>query len=215
MGEDTYGESQPSPSETSTVREKIKSFSRTEETEVKVQEGAEPSSPKAKGKPDTSWLKSGVRGPDTAGGSTPIDAADGTPSAPLPSDPEELAMKKRAFAKHYSKSGSAGDVDEDSVYSPSEISAAAAATATAVFGGQPAVADSNGHEQPAPEEEHTEQDFTTGGKKQGTPKRVRSPHDVHIGGVSEGWTKARRGTSPVPSDLPVVVGQEVHIDVGE
>lgn len=95
-------------------------------------------------RPKNSWVKNGVGGPDTAGGSTTSNghagSGDGrhgdhrngftpangsTPAFSLPSDPKELALRRRAFVKQYS------GATEDSDYSLHE-NAATAAIAAAV-----------------------------------------------------------------------------------
>ncbi len=185
IGDDSYDEVEMSPPsksstvgevETSSVREKIKVFSRSggstrgsssgsvdkmgrdangmlpgrspysralsrgwsqaEEQEVKAR--AEQSSTRARealatfgrstsngSRPDNSWVvkeDGGVRGPDTAGGSS----SEGGPLQ-LPYDPEQLAMKRKAFVKQYSQGG-ASDF-EDSDYSLHDNAAAVAVAA--------------------------------------------------------------------------------------
>ncbi|CAB1096585.1 unnamed protein product [Ectocarpus sp. CCAP 1310/34] len=123
-------------------------WSQADEEEVKAR--AEQSSANAKealalmghsnsstGKPDNSWVKNEVRGPDTAGGSTNeggravggdrnLSPAITAPVPAVPSDLEQLAIKRRAFVKQYSQSGTS-DYAEDSDYSVFDNTAAAAA----------------------------------------------------------------------------------------
>lgn len=122
-------------------------WSQADEEEVKAR--AEQSSANAKealalmgrsnssiGKPDNSWVKNEVRGPDTAGGSTNeggravggdrnLSPAITAPVPAVPSDPEQLAIKRRAFVKQYSQSGRS-DYAEDSDYSVFDNTTAAA-----------------------------------------------------------------------------------------
>lgn len=187
----------------------------------------EPSSAKAKdalatfgrstsggSRPDNSWMKDGVRGPDTAGGSSADGKAAAAAAAvadatvvPLsvPSDPEELAMKRKAFVKQYSQSGT-NDLNGDSDYSLHD-NAAAIAIASAV--GKPgAVTIGRGHEEPAREE----QQFADGGNTE-TPKRGRSQLPVELDGDGDDErTRARRRPSPAPS---YTVTKEVHVHTVE
>ncbi|CAM9098520.1 unnamed protein product [Scytosiphon promiscuus] len=107
--------------------------------------GGEAGSSSSSVKPKNSWSRNGVRGPDTAGGSATANgfagkgdvgdhrngngftAANGSAPAPaLPSDPTELAMRRRAFVKQYS---GASDLAEDSDYSLHDNAAASAIAA--------------------------------------------------------------------------------------
>lgn len=184
-------------------------WSQADELEVKAR--AEQSSANAKealalmgrsnssvAKPDNSWVKNEVRGPDTAGGSTNeggravggdrnLSPAITAPVPAVPSDPEQLAIKRRAFVKQYSQSGTS-DYADDSDYSVFDSTTAAAAGKSATpHGRDKAATMASGHREQdgkVPEAE-----------VKGTPKRGRPAEDR--GKSSErGRVAVKRRSSP-------------------
>ncbi|CAM9219495.1 unnamed protein product [Ectocarpus fasciculatus] len=183
-------------------------WSQADEQEVKLR--AEQSSANAKealalmgrsnssvGKPDNSWVKNEVRGPDTAGGSTKEGGlavgGDRNPSPVItvpvpavPSNPEQLAIKRRAFVKQYSQSGTS-DYAEDSDYSVPGTTAAATGRSGTPHGRDKAAGMVSGHR---------EQDGKVAeAEVKGTPKRGRPAEDR--GKSSErGRAAVKRRSSP-------------------
>eukprot|EP00752_Nemacystus_decipiens_P001268 g1265.t1 len=199
-------------------------WSRADENEIKAR--AEQSSSNAKealasfgrsisggGRPDNSWVKEGVRGPDTAGGSShDAKAAATTSLEPVArvGDAELLAMKRKAFVKQYSQSG-ASDVNDvsDSEYSLHDNAAAVAIAA--IVGKQGTTAMSNGNDRGQAYEEPEREEYSDG-MAPGTPKRGRSTIPVDLDGSGDDYdderTRVRTRRSPEPS---YTVTKEVHI----
>ncbi|CAM9730451.1 unnamed protein product [Ectocarpus sp. 12 AP-2014] len=184
-------------------------WSQADEEEVKAR--AEQSSANAKealalmgrsnssiGKPDNSWVKNEVRGPDTAGGSTDeggravggdrnLSPAITAPVPAVPSDPEQLAMKRRAFVKQYSQSGTS-DYAEDSDYSVFD-------NATAVTAGKSGTPHGRDKAAAMASGQREQDGKVAEAEMKGTPKRGRPAEDR--GRNSErGRAAVKRRSSP-------------------